>query len=93
MIATRRLIRRTTVCATLAFSSWLAPSAFAQTPQTAAPPPASQQSTDPQQIRQELDRLRQEFEAIRDSYGARLAALEAKLGTATTQPEPVPPYR
>jgi hypothetical protein len=71
----------------MAFSWALATSAFAQTPQAGAPPPAS----DPQQIRQEVDRLRQEFEAIRDSYGARLAALEAKLGAATTQPAPVPP--
>jgi len=35
---------------------------------------------DAQQLREELDRLRREFEAIRDAYGARLAALEAKLG-------------
>src|SRR5262245_15803577 len=51
--------------------------------QTASPPPAAQgagaQQNDPQQIRDEVDRLRKEFEAIRDSYGARLAALEAKL--------------
>jgi hypothetical protein len=62
--------------------------------QPPAPPvsPAAQQATDPQQIRQELDRLRQEFEALRDSYGARLAALEAKLaGTAPTPPGAVPP--
>jgi hypothetical protein len=43
---------------------------------------------DPQQVRQELDRLRQEFETIRDSYGARLAALEAKLGGATPPTAP-----
>jgi hypothetical protein len=90
VIAKRHSIRYATVCATIAFSWWLAPSAFAQTPQAAASPPASQQSTDPQQIRQELDRLRQEFEAIRDSYGARLAALEAKLGAAATPVAPVP---
>ena len=36
--------------------------------------------------------MRQEFEAIRDSYGARLSALEAKLGSATTAPvQPVAP--
>jgi hypothetical protein len=37
--------------------------------------------------------LRQEFEAIRDSYGARLAALEAKLAVAPpaqTPPQPSP---
>jgi hypothetical protein len=75
----------------MAVSPWLAPSAFAQATPAGAPTAVSPQSTDPQQIRQELDRLRQEFEAIRDSYGARLSALEAKLGTATAQPAPVPP--
>jgi hypothetical protein len=47
---------------------------------------------DAQQIREELDRLRREFEAIRDAYGARLAALEAKLGGpgAASAPPPVP---
>jgi hypothetical protein len=39
-----------------------------------------QPQADTQQVREELDRLRREFEAIRDAYGARLAALEAKLG-------------
>ena len=47
--------------------------------------PAGTQQADPQQVRQELDRLRREFEEIRDAYGARLAALEAKLGV------PAPP--
>ncbi|MFL6280006.1 MAG: hypothetical protein ACJ731_07845, partial [Vicinamibacterales bacterium] len=70
------------MCAAFACSWWLATSAFAQTPQAAPSTTAPQQPTDPQQIRQELDRLRQEFEAIRDSYGARLTALEAKLGAA-----------
>ena len=32
-----------------------------------------------QEVREELDKLRKEFEAVRDAYGARLAALEAKL--------------
>ncbi len=89
MIDKRRLIRCASGWATFALSLCFAASVFAQTPQNTAPAAPSQQSTDPQQIRQELDRLRQEFEAIRDSYGARLAALEAKLG-ATTQPAPVP---
>ena len=46
------------------------------------------------EIRQELDRLRQEFESLRDTYGARLAALEAKLALlppGTAPPEAVPP--
>ena len=91
MIVNRRSIGGATACAAMAFSSWLSTSAFAQTPSAGAAPPSPQQSTDPQQIRQELDRLRQEFEAIRDSYGARLTALEAKLGSASTPPAPVPP--
>ena len=90
MIVNRRSIGGATACAAMAFSSWLSTSAFAQAPSAGAATPPPQQLTDPQQIRQELDRLRQEFEAIRDSYGARLAALEAKLGSASTQPAPVP---
>ena len=90
MIVKRRRIRCATAYATLAFSTWLSTSAFAQTPPTGTATPSPQQPADPQQIRQDLDRLRQEFEAIRDSYGARLAALEAKLGSASTQPAPVP---
>jgi len=73
-----------------AASSLLAGPVFAQSAQQPAPAGAAQQ-TDPQQIRQELDRLRQEFEAIRDSYGARLAALEAKLGAATPGAPAAPP--
>jgi hypothetical protein len=42
-------------------------------------------------VRQELERLRQEFEVIRDSYGARLAALEAKLGVAGASATPATP--
>jgi hypothetical protein len=93
VIVKRRSIRCATVCATFVCSWWLASSASAQTPQAAPSATAPQQTTDPQQVRQELDRLRQEFEAIRDSYGARLAALEAKLGTAPaaqTAPAPAP---
>jgi hypothetical protein len=91
VIAKCRSIRGATACATVAYSLWMAAAVSAQTPAPSAAPAASQQSSDPQQIRQELERLRQEFEAIRDSYGARLAALEAKLGPASTQPAPVPP--
>src|SRR5205085_8921081 len=74
----------------IAYSFWMVAAISAQAPAAPAAPAAAQQTSDPQQIRQELDRLRQEFEAIRDSYGARLAALEAKLGTASPQPTPVP---
>ena len=89
MIDTRRSTRCATGCAIVAFL-WLTSSASAQTPQNAPAAAGAQQGADPQQIRQELDRLRQEFEAIRDSYGARLSALEAKLGAATGQAAPVP---
>jgi hypothetical protein len=58
--------------------------------QTAAPQPPAAPPADAQQIREEVQRLRQEFEAIRDAYGARLAALEAKLGTATPPPGAAP---
>jgi hypothetical protein len=44
--------------------------------------PAAASAGDEPQVREELDRLRKEFEAIRDAYGARLAALEARLGVA-----------
>ena len=70
-------LRRAATCALVALATLVAIPGFAQVP-TAAPPSAAQ-PVDPQQIRQELDRLRQEFDAIRESYGARLAALEAKL--------------
>ena len=73
--------------------SLIASHASAQT--SSAPLPAGPSSSsdaqqaDPQQIRDEVDRLRKEFEAIRDSYGARLAALEAKLaGTAAPAQPP-----
>ena len=71
-----------------AASSLLAGPVFAQAPQQTPAPTAAAQPADPQQIRQELDRLRQEFESIRDSYGARLAALEAKLGAAAQSAAP-----
>jgi len=85
-----RLTRRATRCAGVAVLSLVSIPAFAQSPAPAAQSPdsAAPQQVDPQQVRQELDRLRQEFEAIRDSYGARLAALEAKLGAAPTPATP-----
>jgi hypothetical protein len=52
--------------------------------QPAAPPQAPQA----QEVRAELEKLRKEFEAVRDDYGARLAALEAKLGALGTPPAP-----
>jgi len=92
VIAKCRSIRRATVTAGAAILSCFAVPAFAQAP-AGSPPAVSAQQTDQQQIRDEVDRLRKEFEAIRDSYGARLAALEARLGTATpaAAPTPVPP--
>src|SRR5262245_48262411 len=79
-----------------AILSCLSVPAFAQTPAGSSPAANAPQQTDQQQIRDEVDRLRKEFEAIRDSYGARLAALEAKLGAgapaaAPTPVSPVPP--
>ena len=77
VVASGVIVRRAMACASVAFFSVMTVPVFAQ-----APAPARQ--VDPQQVRQELDRLRQEFEAIRESYGARLAALEAKLGGVPT---------
>ncbi len=94
MIVKCRLMRRATVTAGAAIFSCFAVPAFAQAP-AGSPPANPPQQTDQQQIRDEVDRLRKEFEAIRDTYGARLAALEAKLGTATpaaaAAATPVPP--
>jgi len=71
--------------------------------QTAAPAPTPQTPASAAEIREEVQRLRQEFESIRDAYGARLAALESRLGqpagAAATPPDvaaqapaaPVPP--
>ena len=56
--------------------------AGAASAQTPAPAPPQ----DPQQLREELDRLRKEFEAVRDAYGQRLAALEARIGAVPTAP-------
>jgi hypothetical protein len=72
----------------LAAAPVFAQTAPAATPAIAVSPDAAPQ--DAQQVRQELQRLRQEFEAIRDSYGTRLAALEAKLGGATPTATPAP---
>lgn len=86
MVSMNAFIRRSVACAGVAVVALLAAApSFAQAqPQLQAPSaPVAAGSVDPQQVRQELDRLRQEFEAIRDSYGARLAALEAKLGGGT----------
>jgi hypothetical protein len=93
VIAMCAFVRRATMCASVAVLSLVGVSAFAQTPGpgAVAPQSATAQQADPQQVRQELDRLRQEFEAIRDSYGARLAALEAKLGGAAPAAQPIAP--
>ncbi len=57
-----------------------------QTPAGAVP------AQSPAQLREELQRLRQEFESIRDAYGARLAALEARLSQQPGDPAtPAPP--
>jgi hypothetical protein len=93
VIAMCAFVRRVSTCASVAVLSLVGIPAFAQTPApgAAAPQSATAQQVDPQQVRQELDRLRQEFEAIRDSYGARLAALEAKLGGAAPAGQPIGP--
>ena len=93
MIAMCAFVRRVSASVSVALLSLVAVPVFAQTPApgAAAQQPATGQQVDPQQVRQELDRLRQEFEAIRDSYGARLAALEAKLGSAPPAAQAVAP--
>jgi hypothetical protein len=64
-------------------------SARAQTP---AQPQPDQAAPSQAQLREELQRLRAEFESIRDSYGARLAALEARLAQPPGEPAAaVPP--
>ena len=70
-------------------SALAAPSPPAMTP-AFAKATADKPQADAQQVREELDRLRKEFEAIRDSYGARLAALEAKLGSGPPSAAPLP---
>lgn len=76
------------ICIAAPVSAQTSPSS---SPSSAPAAGAPQQTTDPQQIRADLDRLRKEFEAIRDSYGARLAALEAKLGTVPAATPVTPP--
>ncbi len=101
-MATRGLFWRALTCAGVVLLGSVP--AFAQAPvltpsgtgsALSAPSPAMTPQADTQQVREELDRLRKEFEAIRDSYGARLAALEAKLGSgppsATPLPDAAPP--
>jgi hypothetical protein len=53
------------------------------TAQTAVQPPPPQAPASAAELREELQRLRQEFESIRDAYGARLAALESRIGQQT----------
>ncbi len=79
VIAMCKLFRRAVTCAGVVVLGSVP--AFAQAP-------AVTQQADAQQVRQELDRLRREFEEIRDAYGARLAALEAKLGGSAAPPAP-----
>jgi hypothetical protein len=57
---------------------------------TFGPSTASAQDT-PQALRQEIDQLRRDFDALKQSYGDRLAALEAKLAAAEGQPPAAPP--
>ena len=87
MISTCSGIRPATISVAVLMLFIGSTAAFAQTP---SPAVAAQQTgaapTDPQQVREELNRLRQEFEAIRDSYGARLAALEARLAAGAGNP-------
>jgi hypothetical protein len=53
-----------------------------------AQPPSQTSGPTEQQLREELQRLRQEFEQIRDAYGARLTALETRLGEIGSTPPP-----
>jgi hypothetical protein len=48
--------------------------------------PASAQTTQTQQVRDEIERLRQEFDALRRQYDGRLAALEARLAAVEGTP-------
>jgi len=52
--------------------------------------PAQAQTPDPEAVRKEIEQLRKEFEQIRKEYGARLAALEAKVGASVAVPQDPP---
>jgi hypothetical protein len=54
--------------------------AFAQSP---APPAASDQARQIQDVRDELDHLKKEFDAMRQQYDARISELEIRLGGLT----------
>jgi hypothetical protein len=84
VIHARRAVVAFAMCAAIHFIPSRASAQTSGTPASAGPSSVGDpQQADAQQIREEVDRLRKEFETIRDSYGARLAALEAKLaGTA-----------
>jgi hypothetical protein len=84
-----RVFRHAATCAVVGVCT--APALAQAPPDPASASAGAVQQADPQEIRQELDRLRQEFEAIRDAYGARLAALEAKLGGTPAPPTPTQP--
>ena len=48
----------------------------------------AQPAQSPAELREELQKLRAEFDSIRDSYGAWLAALEARLAERPAEPAP-----
>ena len=89
-------------CSLIALGVLSAGPVTAQTAVQQPPPPSPASAAE---LREELQRLRQEFESIRDAYGARLAALESRLGqqtgavtppavaaeAAAALPAPVPP--
>ena len=52
--------------------------------------PARAQAPDSEAVRKEIEQLRKEFEQIRKEYGARLAALEAKVGASVAVPQDPP---
>ena len=88
------LLRRVRVAACVAgLTLTVVGAAAAQTsPTSQNPQPVPASPTDPQQLREEVDRLRKEFESVRDAYGSRLAALEARLAQiGGTGVPPVPP--
>ena len=87
VIHTRRIAVAFVTCVAISLIASQASAQTSSAPLPAGPSSGSDaQQADAQQIRDEVDRLRKEFEAIRDSYGARLAALEAKLGGIAPPP-------